>query len=232
MKIINHLPNALTLSNLTFGTLAIIALFNGLVPIALILIGGSLVADVFDGALARKLGVDSGLGIQLDSLADVISFGVLPSMMIYTAYSMFSHDYPGQILISVFAALVSTSAGLRLARFNVDTRPREFFWGLATPAGAILVAGWLWAQFVGRDYGLGMADAPWLGILIPIFLMISYQVPLKLPGLKSPRAGIITAVGLFLMAIMGFIFFGPISIPVAIVTYVVLGVLNIALKWY
>ncbi len=232
MKLLNQLPNTLTLINLSLGTLAIIVLFNGLIPLTLILIGGCLLADILDGAIARKLGVNSEIGIQLDSLADVISFGALPAMMIYAAYSMYAHDYPDQVLISVFAVLVATSAGLRLARFNVDTRPREFFWGLATPAGGIMVAGWLWAQFVGRDYGLGMADAPWLGVLIPVFLMVSYQIPLKLPGLKSPKSGIITAVLLVLLAIIGFIILGPISIPLAIVAYVALGLLNLVLKWY
>ncbi|MEP6795436.1 MAG: CDP-alcohol phosphatidyltransferase family protein [Saprospiraceae bacterium] len=232
MKLLNHLPNALTLLNLTLGTLAIIFLIYGLIPETLILVGVCLLADVLDGALARKLGVNSELGIQLDSLADVISFGALPSIMIFAAYLMYAHDYPYPVLIFVFAALVATSAGLRLARFNLDTRPREFFWGLATPAGGIMVTGWLWAQFVRRDYGLGMADAPWMGVLIPVFLMVSYQIPLKLPGLKSPKPGIITAVLLVLLAIVGFIFLGPISIPLAIVAYVTIGLLNLVLKWY
>jgi CDP-diacylglycerol--serine O-phosphatidyltransferase len=232
MKILNQLPNALTLTNLTLGTLAIIALMNGNIPLSLVLIGGSLVADILDGAIARKLGVNSGLGIQLDSLADVISFGVLPAVMIYTAYTKYGHGLPGQTVISVFAALSAASAGLRLARFNIDTRPREYFWGLATPAGGILVAGWLWAQYAGRDLGLGMADAPWMGILIPVILIIAFQIPLKLPGLKSPKSGIITAILLVVGGIIGFITIGPISIPLAIVTYVAMGLLNIVLKWY
>jgi len=232
MKILNHLPNALTLLNLTMGTLAIIALINGLVPIVLLLVGGCLLADILDGAIARRLGVSGGLGIQLDSLADVISFGVLPALMIYSAFSMYAHEFPYHELISVFAALTAASAGLRLARFNIDTRPREYFWGLATPAGAIMVTGWLWAQFDGRDYGLGMADCPWLGVLIPVFLIICFQVPLKLPGLKSPKPGIITAILLGVSGVIGFILLGPISIPLAIVGYVALGLLNLVLKWY
>ncbi|MBK9984609.1 MAG: CDP-alcohol phosphatidyltransferase family protein [Saprospiraceae bacterium] len=231
MKLLNHLPNALTLSNLTFGTLAIMALMNGQIPVALMLVGGALVADLLDGAVARKLGVNSDLGIQLDSLADVISFGALPAVMIYVAYTEYGHGQE-KGLIAVFASLSAASAGLRLARFNVDTRPREYFWGLATPAGGIMVTGWFWAQYAGRDYGLGMADSPWLGILIPVFLMIAFQVPLKLPGMKSPRPGIITAIVLVVLGLIGFVTLGPISIPLTIVAYVALGLLNLLLKWY
>ncbi|MFZ1678393.1 MAG: CDP-alcohol phosphatidyltransferase family protein [Saprospiraceae bacterium] len=232
MKLLYHLPNALTLTNLTFGTLAIMALINDQIPMSLMLVGGCLVADLLDGAVARKLGVGSGLGIQLDSLADVISFGALPAVMIYVASDKYGHGDPGQGLIAVFAALSAASAGLRLARFNIDTRPREYFWGLATPAGGIMVTGWFWAQYAGRDYGLGMADSPWLGIIIPVFLIIAFQIPLRLPGMKSPKPGIITAILLIVMGLIGFLTLGPISIPLTIVAYVGLGLLNLVLKWY
>ncbi len=121
MKILNQLPNALTLINLTLGTLAIFVLINGRVPTALILIGGCLLADLLDGAIARKLGVASGLGVQLDSLADIVSFGVLPGMMIFDAGAKYG-GIPKPELIAIFAALSTASAGLRLARFNIDDR--------------------------------------------------------------------------------------------------------------
>lgn len=232
MKLLNQLPNTLTLLNLTLGVLAIIAILNGLVPIAIACVGGSLIADIFDGALARKLGVAGELGIQLDSLADVVSFGVLPGIMIYASYAMYGHDDSYLVFISILSAFVAASAGLRLARFNVDTRPREFFWGLATPSGGILVTGWLWAQFIERDYGLGAGDNPWSGIVIAIFLIIMFQVPLKLPGLKSPKAGLLTAAILVIGIIAGFFVMGPIIIPIGIVSYVMLGLLNLVVKWY
>lgn len=232
MKLLRLLPNALTLTNLLLGTLAIMALFNGLVPTALMYMAGSLVADILDGAIARKMGVSGGLGIQLDSLADMVTFGILPAMMIFYCGSQFGGVSPSMLTIEVFASLSAVSAGLRLGRFNVDTRPREFFWGLATPAGGMMVAGWLWAQNIGRDYGFGMADMPWLGVLIPLFLMISFQIPLKLPGLKSPKNGIITGSILAISTVVGFFTIGPIAITLGIVMYVLLGLLNLLLKWY
>jgi ABC-type enterochelin transport system permease subunit len=95
-----------------------------------------------------------------------------------------------------------------------------------------MVAGWLWAQHTDRDYGFGVSDMPWLGIIVPVFLMIFYQVPLRLPGLKSPKAGLITASFVAAVTLVGGILLGPIAIPMGIVLYVFLGVLNLGLKWY
>jgi len=232
MKLLRHLPNTLTLINLFLGTMAIIALTNALIETALLLMAGSLIADVLDGALARRMGVDGALGIQLDSLADVVTFGVLPAMMIFYCGARYGGGSPGQQTIAVFAALSAVSAGLRLGRFNIDIRPREFFWGLATPAGGILVASWLWAQEIGRDYGFGVADSPWMGIFIPVFLVVAFQVPLKLPGLKSPKAGMITLVVLAVAVLAGIILHGPIAVTFGIVAYVFIGVVNLLVKWY
>ncbi len=232
MKLVRQIPNALTLTNLLLGTMAIIALTNALVGTAMLLMAGSLVADVFDGAIARKLGIADGLGIQLDSLADMVTFGVLPAMMIFYCGARYGGGAPGQEMIAIFASLSAVSAGLRLGRFNIDVRPREYFWGLATPAGGILVAGWLWAQHTGRDFGFGVADMPWLGVVVPVFLMIAYQVPLKLPGLKSPKAGIITAIALAMLTLLGIFTLGPIAVPAGIVAYVLVGLLNLLIKWY
>lgn len=232
MKIAHQIPNILTLSNLLFGMLAIIALTNALIPTVIILIGCSLLADILDGAIARRMGVAGELGIQLDSLADVVSFGVLPAMMIFYCGARYGGGMPGQEMIAIFASLSAVSAGLRLGRFNIDVRPREYFWGLATPAGAMLVASWLWAQHTGKDYGFGVAEMPWLAVAIPVFIMIAYQVPLKLPGLKSPRPGIITAAVLAVATLIGLFTIGPISITLGIVSYVGLGLLNLIIKWY
>ena len=231
MKFINQLPNALTLTNLTLGTMAIFAMINNNVPLALLLMGGSLIADALDGALARKLGVASGIGVQLDSLADLVSFGVLPGVMIYFLGTK-NEGFPSHFIIGIFAALTTASAGLRLARFNVDTKPREYFWGLATPAGGILVAGWLWADFIDHNDGFGFSEFPLLTVFISLFLIIFYHVPLKLPSFKSPRTGLVTATLVVILVGIGIFTLGPISIPLGVLIYVGLGLLNLVLKWY
>ena len=232
MNLLRHLPNTLTLLNLFLGTLAIIAMDNGLIPTALILIGICLVADILDGAVARALRIKTRIGVELDSLADVVSFGVLPSVMLFYMGSRFGAGSITQQVVGVMAGLNAASAGLRLARFNVDERSRKYFWGLATPAGAMLVVGWMWAQYVDRDLGLGVADQPWLILVIPLFLVFAYQLPVKLPGLKSPKAGFAIAVMLGVSVAVGVFTIGPISIPLGIILYYMIGVVNHFGKFY
>lgn len=232
MNLLRHVPNTLTLLNLTLGTIAVIAMANARVETALILMGVCLLADILDGAIARKLGIASELGIQLDSLADVVSFGVLPSMMLYYIGSAYGSDFLSNDVIAVLASLNAVSAGLRLARFNIDDRPRQYFWGLATPAGAMMVAGWLWAQFVDRDYGLGVADKPWLLIIVVLFLVVAYQAGLRLPGLKSPRTPLMIAVALAVLVCIGIFTLGPVSIFLGMALYYFIGLINLVIKIY
>lgn len=232
MNLSRHIPNTLTLINLFCGALGVLAMTNSLVSTALILMGISLVADIFDGMIARKLGIAGGIGVQLDSLADMVSFGVLPTMMLFYMGARYGVGSPGQQVIAIAAALNSVSAGFRLARFNIDTRDKRFFWGLATPAGAMLVAGWLWAQHIGKDFGLGLADFSWLGVIIPLILVAAYHLPVKLPGLKSPRGGMVVAFMLATATTIGLFTIGPISIPAGILIYYFLGVINRFVKIY
>jgi CDP-diacylglycerol--serine O-phosphatidyltransferase len=232
MNLIRQIPNILTLSNLLMGTLAIFLLNRVDFEIILYLFAGCLVADILDGALARRMGVAGELGIQLDSLADVVSFGVLPAYIIYhLPVDILDLKYP-PILGLILPAIIAVSAGLRLARFNVDTRPREFFWGLATPSGAIMVMSIAWAFRAADDPGQPMRFLELVVYVVPIFLAVMYQVPLKLPGLKSPRPALITLglVGVFIL--IGLVVWGPIAIALGIVLYVGLGLLNLVIKWY
>jgi CDP-diacylglycerol--serine O-phosphatidyltransferase len=232
MKLLRHLPNALTLCNLLFGVLAIMALTNDMISTTMLLMAGSLVADALDGAIARKLGVDGALGLQLDSLADMVTFGVLPAMMLYYAGVNYGDHSIGLLIIALFASLSAVSAGLRLGRFNIDVRSKEYFWGLATPAGALMVASWLWAQHTGHDFGLGVSSIPELSIIIPIFLAVFYQVTLKLPSLKSSKPGLATLILLAVAILIGTFLYGTIAIFIGIVLYILLGLLNLLLKLY
>lgn len=214
------------------GTIAILATFNHSYMLAVYLTGGCLVADILDGALARKLGVDGALGIQLDSLADVVSFGVLPALIVYHFPTPDLGSPFEQMAHLLLSAVIATSAGLRLARFNVDTRPREFFWGLATPAGGILVAALGWSVFVKNDFAQHMDILNYISWILPVFLAIAYQVALKLPGLKSPKPGLWTMIVIAVLTVVGLLVIGPLSIALGIFVYVMAGVANLVIKWY
>lgn len=157
-----QIPNILTLSNLFCGTLAIIfilhapeyiAEFNGTeytvtnpAPVywasALVVLAG--IIDFFDGFVARLLKVSSPLGKELDSLADVVSFGVVPGMILFRLLRSAYLQTPDVFDVSYFnlapALLVPCFAAYRLAVFNLDTRQSEHFIGVPTPAVGFLVA--------------------------------------------------------------------------------------------
>jgi CDP-diacylglycerol--serine O-phosphatidyltransferase len=135
-KVLLHIPNAITCLNLSCGALGIAFLFKDRIDIAFWLLIAAAVFDFLDGFAARFLNAYSPLGKELDSLADVISFGLLPAFMLYVVYLPAApREWMGFIpfLVAVFSAL-------RLAKFNVDTRQTSSFLGLPSPANALLIA--------------------------------------------------------------------------------------------
>lgn len=136
-----HIPNTITLLNLLSGILAIITLYSSeslIVPSILILVGA--IFDFFDGMFARLLKVSSNIGKELDSLADVVTFGVAPSLITVETlrYSIqFSplSEFSFLIYIPLLMALMSA---YRLAKFNIDERQSDRFIGVPTPANALI----------------------------------------------------------------------------------------------
>ena len=138
------LPNFITLLNLTCGILGIWCIFRLEFTYAAWLIFASAFFDFLDGMVARLLNSSSEIGKQLDSLADVVSFGVLPSFILYKmlvdSTANLSHFSPSLQWIYLAPIIPALFSALRLAKFNIDTRQEESFIGLPTPANAILVA--------------------------------------------------------------------------------------------
>ena len=134
MRITKHIPNAITSLNIFCGTLATIFALNGNFKTAFLCILAGAVCDFCDGLAARALKAYSPMGKELDSLADMITFGLLPSIMMYKTMEEF---HPGQ-WYSYIPLIIVVFSALRLAKFNVDERQSENFIGLATPACAML----------------------------------------------------------------------------------------------
>ena len=164
-----HIPNTITCCNLISGCIATVHAFYGHQDMALlfILIGAGF--DFFDGMTARLLHVSSSIGKELDSLADDVTFGVAPSVMIFTMLSQL--DYPSFIepiakYLPYFAFVVAAFSALRLAKFNLDERQATSFIGLPTPANALfwgsLIVG-AEKQLINSSYAL-----PFILILICI----------------------------------------------------------------
>lgn len=131
-------PNLFTMANLCCGCLAIASLFTypSFTPAAFLILAAA-VFDLFDGLLARMLKVAGPLGKQLDSLADAVTFGVAPALMVFILLSRMLEAYslPGEL--QFIALLLAIASIYRLAKFNIDTRQGDQFLGLPTPANAL-----------------------------------------------------------------------------------------------
>lgn len=137
MSVRKHIPNAITSLNLLCGVIGIILTLNcKSLELAFFFMLAAVVFDFCDGLAARLLGAYSEIGKELDSLADVVSFGVLPSVMLYKWYSL-SVEGPWHNLVWV-PLLLAVFSALRLAKFNLDERQHDSFIGLPTPACALI----------------------------------------------------------------------------------------------
>jgi CDP-diacylglycerol--serine O-phosphatidyltransferase len=243
-KWVQHLPNAITLLNLVAGSVAVIFALEGDLGNAAIFILIAGVFDFLDGFAARLLKAWSDIGKQLDSLADVVSFGVAPAMI---AYVMMKKALPGLnlplsdistsawnwiLLLSPF--IIPAFSALRLAKFNLDERQTVNFIGMPTPANAIL-----WASF-GLIYGFTKyPEVPMLlftsqNILIAI-IVTSLLLVSELPMFSLKFTGFSLAANwyryLFLLAaLLLLVFLNLYGLPVIILLYIAISVSFYLLK--
>ena len=176
MQIKRIIPNSLTCANLLCGSVAVFMATQGefLGAFAFILAGG--LFDFFDGASARWLKVPSPLGVQLDSLADDITFGLAPSM----ALMCFLKPIIGWW--SLIALLMAAFSALRLAKFNIDERQTTSFIGLATPPNAIL-----WASVAAYPYTQTTSTFAW--IMVGLSLLCCYLLVCEIPFFSFKSVG-------------------------------------------
>ena len=177
MQIKRIIPNSLTCANLLCGSAAVFMTTQEqfLWAFALILAGG--LFDFFDGASARWLKVPSPLGVQLDSLADDITFGLAPAMV------LFCYLEPIIGWWALIALLIAAFSALRLAKFNIDERQTTSFIGLATPPNAIF-----WASLI--CYLNTMNLPSWIAwVLLAISLLSCYLLVSEIPFFSFKAAG-------------------------------------------
>lgn len=174
------LPNLFTLGNLICGCMATGAAFHGHFAWALAMIVGGAIFDFFDGLVARALGISGPIGRELDSLADVVTFGVAPSAMLFQQFGIVVYPewlQPLAPYLPYSAFLMAAFSALRLAKFNIDERQRTGFIGLPTPANALF-----WASLiVGQAAFLASPrfNALWLFLFMLMFcFFLVAEVPL------------------------------------------------------
>lgn len=158
-----YIPDTITSMNLACGIIGVIFAFKGRLDIAFILMLAASVADFLDGAAARLLDSYSDLGKELDSLSDMVSFGVLPSVMLY---NLSRNCMFGESIICWIPLIITLASGIRLAKFNVDDRQKDGFLGLPTPACALLCGSLCY--YVAYDPGCFLAQWCAGPVFIPV----------------------------------------------------------------
>jgi len=237
MSIKKHIPNIVTLGNLLCGTLATIFAVGGHFEMTALFVVLGIFLDFFDGFFARVLKVSGELGKQLDSLADMVTSGVVPGIVLFVLLGnnqQLPYDIHAEFKISMglplIGLLVTLSACYRLAKFNLDTRQSESFIGLPTPAMSLFIVSLPLVQMhsdidfvkdlIGNNYFL-------IGITILFsFLMNSefhlFSLKFKNYGVKENLFKYI----LILFSIILLITIEYLAVPVIIISYVILSMLK------
>lgn len=219
-----HIPNILTLFNALCGCVGISLIAEGQVILACFLIFVALLFDFLDGFVARLLRVQSEIGKQLDSLADAITFGVLPA---FIAQSLWIKDNPSDFF-TYFPFLLALFSILRLAKFNIDTRQTDSFIGVPTPANAML-----WASFplilhyqnsVFAEKILGNSYILMLLIVLMSFLLVAelplFALKFKDFSWKNNKMKFV----FMLLSLIAIIIFHFWAIPIIIFLYIIFSI--------
>ncbi len=223
--------------NLLCGVIATLCAFEGLFQQAALFIIGGAVFDFFDGFAARALGVSSPMGKELDSLADNISFGLAPAA-IYSTYMRWLltgslttplADMQGwQVVLVAVPLLLAVFAGLRLAKFNIDTRQTESFLGLTTTATGLFTASLFWMLPAHEDLFARFMTPVFTLILVAIFcaLLVS-EIPMFSLKIKhfAWKGNELRAI-LLLVGLVSIIFLGVGGISLTILLYTLFSIIR------
>ena len=258
-----QIPNIITLLNLFFGCIAIVYIVQpGLVPlynsndlalvpdvtdlgtqyvsipeqmfIASLFIGLAAVVDFFDGFIARWMKATSLIGAQLDSLADVVSFGVAPSLIIYQFLRLsFAQQENGLDINAVFllpAFFIACAGAYRLARFNVDSEQTFYFKGLPIPANGLLVASFpliYWTNQYTIVTRFLISPWFWYGLIIILsWLMVSKRPMLALKFSNTNSKKLLPFIIIAAAGIVSAFFIQWLAVPLSFLMYVILSLLN------
>ncbi|MCF0057294.1 CDP-diacylglycerol--serine O-phosphatidyltransferase [Dyadobacter sp. CY356] len=219
-----HIPNVLTCLNLLCGCIGVTEAFHNNIVISCWLIGIALIFDFFDGFAARLLKVSSPIGRDLDSLADMVTFGLLPSIIIYQLLMQSIPDLVG-IWKAYPAFLIAIFSAIRLAKFNNDPRQSDSFIGVPTPAAALLIASLPLIIFNDDSWKPLIVNTTNLLILTVVicFLLVSEIKLLALKfrsfGWKGNEARYL----LMLLTVVLLLLFKILAVPVIFVVYLALS---------
>jgi CDP-diacylglycerol--serine O-phosphatidyltransferase len=228
-RISKHVPNAITCANLFSGCVGIVFAFQENLVFAAYALFLAAIFDFFDGFASRVLRAFSGIGKDLDSLADMVSFGFLPSAIMYELFLQSPQIPKISPYLDFIAFLISVFSALRLAKFNNDTRQSESFIGLPTPANAILIA----SLPMIKEYYPNFAQHYILNqyILAAFVVVMCALLVAEIPmmSLKFKNADFNKNIYRYLLLLFSAIlilFFKFAAVPVVIVIYITLSIIQ------
>ncbi len=235
MNIKKNIPNAITCGNLLCGCLAIVFAFHNNLVWSAYLVGIAAVLDFFDGFAARLLKVGGEMGKQLDSLADMVTFGVVPGVVMFQLinFSIYHGISDNSNYIPYAAFLIPIFSALRLAKFNIDTRQTSSFIGVPTPANAILICSFpLINSFQPSFFNYGVITISenvyfLIGLTLSMSFLMVAELPLFALKFKTFKWADNQMRYMFLIiSVLLLILFQFIAIPFIIFLYILLSIIN------
>ena len=219
-----HIPNLLTCGNLLAGSLAVVfTLYHHRADVAMALIVLAAIFDFFDGLVARALGVSSPIGKDLDSLADVVSFGLAPATLVW--YTLQGLGITSVWSYGVF--LLVAFAALRLAKFNNDTRQSTSFLGLPVPSNALFFLGYT-SSLPMVVFLLGPVGALVVTLVLTLLfgsLMLGELPMFSFKLTKAPLRALWKQIALVVVSVVSILIFGWAGCSIAIAFYLFLSLL-------
>jgi len=238
-----HVPNLITLLNLFCGSVAVIFAVEDNLFMAAVFVMLGIVFDFFDGFAARILDVKSELGLQLDSLADMVTSGVVPGIVVFKLFEKTSGSFPYALdfsttewndgttsFLPLIGLLVILASCYRLANFNIDIRQTDSFIGLPTPANTLFILSlplvlmtndvvWIDELILNKWFliGLTIFSCYMLNAEIPLF-----SLKMKTFGFKENAVKYI----FLILSVLLLVFLQFLAIPVIIVLYVLISVIS------
>jgi CDP-diacylglycerol--serine O-phosphatidyltransferase len=230
MNIKKHIPNIITLLNLFCGCIALVFVseLNFVMAFCFVCVG--IFLDFFDGFFARLFHVSSPLGLQLDSLADMVTSGVVPGFVMFHLLDQSQNPTASFIFLPYLGFIITLGSCYRLANFNIDTRQTDSFIGLPTPANTLFIVSLpLVLKYSDSLMVLEIVSNSWvlLGITIFSAYILNAEIPLFSLKIKDFTFQKNAVQIIFLtFSVLLLFFFQYMGIPLIIISYVLLSVVN------
>lgn len=224
-------PNFITLLNLLSGGIAVIFAVKGDLSTAALFVFFGIFFDFFDGFLARKLNVSSEMGLQLDSLADLVTSGLAPALVLVNLIELsILPSQDANCFLPYLGLLVLLCSAYRLAKFNISTEQSQFFIGLPTPANALLIMSLpLILDYQNSDSYNALILNPFFLVVVTLLSSFLLNAPVKLIALKFKTWNFSENASkyiLIIFSLVGLIFFKFAGIPLIIIFYIMLSLIN------